>query len=526
MPTLGWERAYRSGDLVRYEEEGLLFLGRADDQVKLGGRRIELGEIDSALLALPGVAGAAAAVRRTGSGNALLVGYVATADEFDAAASRSRPCAPTMPAALVPRLALVDTLPTRTSGKIDRDALPWPLATRRDRRADARSRARPGSCRTSGPTSSAPRSPAPRTTSSTSAAAASRRRSWSRGCARRTPRSPSPTSTTTRASATSPWRSTSSRRPRRTATARCTRCRAARRSAQVLLTVPAAHDHRAALADLGRARDHRRRRSGSASPGCRPRRGRPWSSAWLLLVSAPGRMLLTAAGARAILAGVGPGTYPRGGGGAPAGVARRAARRRARRRQPRRRPADAALRAAARRARRPRTSTCTRCRRSPGHLVLGDGCSVEPEVDLSGHWLDGDLLRVGVGRDRRRRPHRRAQHARARAPSSAPAPRSRPARRSSARCPTGSSGRARRPGRARRAAARGTSGRATGRCGCWRTPRSRCSIAALPGIAVLAALAVVARTLRTPARCAAAAAAQPGLAAGRHRRRRRSCSPC
>ena len=39
-----------------------------------------------------------------------------------------------------------------------------------------------------------------------------------------------------------------------------------------------------------------------------------------------------------------------------------------------------------------------------GHLVLGDGCSVEPEVDLSGHWLDGDLLRVGsveIGADAR-----------------------------------------------------------------------------------------------------------------------------
>ena len=128
MPTLGWERAYRSGDLVRYEEEGLLFLGRADDQVKVGGRRIELGEIDSALLALPGVTGAAAAVRRTSSGNALLVGYVATDDEFDATSALATLRA-AMPAALVPRLALVDTLPTRTSGKIDRDALPWPLAT-------------------------------------------------------------------------------------------------------------------------------------------------------------------------------------------------------------------------------------------------------------------------------------------------------------------------------------------------------------------------------------------------------------
>ena len=62
MPTLGWPRAYRSGDLVQYEEAGLLFLGRADDQVKVGGRRIELGEIDSALLALPGVSGTALTV--------------------------------------------------------------------------------------------------------------------------------------------------------------------------------------------------------------------------------------------------------------------------------------------------------------------------------------------------------------------------------------------------------------------------------------------------------------------------------
>ncbi|MFD1541227.1 amino acid adenylation domain-containing protein, partial [Nonomuraea guangzhouensis] len=57
LPSLGWERAYRSGDLVRAEPEGLYFVGRADDQVKLGGRRIELGEVDAALQALPGVTG-------------------------------------------------------------------------------------------------------------------------------------------------------------------------------------------------------------------------------------------------------------------------------------------------------------------------------------------------------------------------------------------------------------------------------------------------------------------------------------
>ncbi len=130
MPSLGWPRAYRSGDLVVNDPAGLLFAGRADDQVKLGGRRIELGEIDSALLAVPGVVGAAAAVRRSGAGNQLLVGYVATDPSADPAFDHAQAMEllrHSLPAALVPRLAQVDVLPTKTSGKVDRDALPWPL---------------------------------------------------------------------------------------------------------------------------------------------------------------------------------------------------------------------------------------------------------------------------------------------------------------------------------------------------------------------------------------------------------------
>ncbi|MFI5775926.1 Pls/PosA family non-ribosomal peptide synthetase [Nocardia sp. NPDC051570] len=127
MPSLGWERAYRSGDLVRNENAGLIFLGRADDQVKIGGRRIELGELDNALQNLPGVSAAAAAVRTTKAGNKILVGYLASADaDFDVAHARTL-LAERLPAPLVPRLAVLPELPTRTSGKVDRDALPWPL---------------------------------------------------------------------------------------------------------------------------------------------------------------------------------------------------------------------------------------------------------------------------------------------------------------------------------------------------------------------------------------------------------------
>ncbi|MFI5736698.1 Pls/PosA family non-ribosomal peptide synthetase [Kribbella sp. NPDC051587] len=128
MPSLGWERAYRSGDLVKNEAAGLLFQGRADEQIKLGGRRIELGEVDAALQALPGVSGAAAAVRASAAGNQLLVGYVVPdePEAFDQKGATER-LREALPAALVPLLAIVDTLPTRTSGKVDRNALPWPL---------------------------------------------------------------------------------------------------------------------------------------------------------------------------------------------------------------------------------------------------------------------------------------------------------------------------------------------------------------------------------------------------------------
>lgn len=126
MPTLGWERAYRSGDMVVNDPLGLIFIGRVDDQVKIGGRRIELGEIDAALNSLAGVSSAAVAVRETATGNKVLVGYLQAPEGYDLPAARAA-LLDDLPAPMVPILAVMDSLPMKTSGKVDRNALPWPL---------------------------------------------------------------------------------------------------------------------------------------------------------------------------------------------------------------------------------------------------------------------------------------------------------------------------------------------------------------------------------------------------------------
>jgi non-ribosomal peptide synthetase-like protein len=123
LPVMGWDRAYRTGDIVRETGDGLEFVGRRDHQVKIGGRRIELGEVDGVLSSVPGVRGACTVVRESAAGNKLLVGYVGgdvDPDDVRAVATER------MPASLVPMIVVLDELPVATSGKVDRKALPWP----------------------------------------------------------------------------------------------------------------------------------------------------------------------------------------------------------------------------------------------------------------------------------------------------------------------------------------------------------------------------------------------------------------
>ncbi|MBM7114849.1 non-ribosomal peptide synthetase [Archangium primigenium] len=124
-PTPG-ARLYRSGDLGQFLADGSLdFLGRRDDQVKVRGARIELGQVEAALCDLPGVRDAVAVI--DGAGERLL-GYVLPTEgpACDVAALRAT-LRHRLPGYLVPDvLVAVEAWPLTPSGKVDRSRLPRP----------------------------------------------------------------------------------------------------------------------------------------------------------------------------------------------------------------------------------------------------------------------------------------------------------------------------------------------------------------------------------------------------------------
>jgi len=123
-------RAYRTGDFVQADEDGLIhYIGRVDDQVKIAGHRIELGEVSAQLLAINAVQAAHAQVEFNPFGDKVLVAYVVTTGGANKEALKSE-MAQHVPKYMVPaEVVFLDSLPLNQNGKVDRAALPKAFAT-------------------------------------------------------------------------------------------------------------------------------------------------------------------------------------------------------------------------------------------------------------------------------------------------------------------------------------------------------------------------------------------------------------
>ncbi|WP_143076667.1 condensation domain-containing protein, partial [Streptomyces sp. MUSC 14] len=141
-------RMYRTGDLAEWDESGRLkYAGRADNQVKVNGIRVEPTEIETALAQHPAVSRAVVTVCKDPTGATRLVGYVAQAGagaqggdvDINATVSPAdlrRFAAKRLPDYMVPaQLVVLDRLPLTANGKLDRAALPEPEFTGTEYRA-------------------------------------------------------------------------------------------------------------------------------------------------------------------------------------------------------------------------------------------------------------------------------------------------------------------------------------------------------------------------------------------------------
>ncbi|MFS0553781.1 non-ribosomal peptide synthase/polyketide synthase [Brevibacillus sp. 179-C9.3 HS] len=127
-PFESGERMYKTGDLVKWRTDGKIeYIGRADEQVKVRGYRIEIGEIESAILAYESI-DQAVVVAQEGDSAAgqYLCAYFVTAAEVSVSELR-RHLAKELPAYMVPSYFVqLDQLPLSANGKVDRKALPQP----------------------------------------------------------------------------------------------------------------------------------------------------------------------------------------------------------------------------------------------------------------------------------------------------------------------------------------------------------------------------------------------------------------
>ncbi|MEC1581804.1 plipastatin non-ribosomal peptide synthetase PpsC [Bacillus subtilis] len=129
-PFAPGDRLYRTGDLARWLPDGTIeYVGRIDDQVKVRGYRVELGEIESALRQIDGVKEAAVLARTAQTGSKELFGYISVKAGTNAEQVRSL-LARSLPNYMIPAYIIeMETLPLTSNGKLNRKALPEPNFT-------------------------------------------------------------------------------------------------------------------------------------------------------------------------------------------------------------------------------------------------------------------------------------------------------------------------------------------------------------------------------------------------------------
>jgi len=120
-------RIYRSGDMVRWLPDGNLeFVGRKDDQVKIRGHRVELGEIEAALLRHPDIRATVVTAREDAAAGKKLAAYVVQEGHLDAAGLRKW-LGGILPGYMLPaQFIRLAALPVTSNGKVDKKALPEP----------------------------------------------------------------------------------------------------------------------------------------------------------------------------------------------------------------------------------------------------------------------------------------------------------------------------------------------------------------------------------------------------------------
>jgi acyl carrier protein len=138
--SIGRARMYKTGDVARFSADGTVaFLGRSDHQVKVRGHRIELDEVEAAILRASAVREAVVSCVTDGRGDAALCAYVVARDEaFDPAVLRAH-LGTILPAYMIPSAFVVlAALPLGPSGKVNRAALPAPAEIARVRTVSPR----------------------------------------------------------------------------------------------------------------------------------------------------------------------------------------------------------------------------------------------------------------------------------------------------------------------------------------------------------------------------------------------------